>query len=234
MNKIFILSTPCLFLHLRIFVREIDDEYRELVDKVKIIGIFCVMKIIAGSLKGKILSYPKKGLRPTTDKVRGAIFNMVEANFPSLLNKTSVLDIFAGAGAVGIEALSRGANKATFIENNKITLKYLKANLKSLDDKTTIIPIDVIKALEKIRTGKFELIFLDPPYNMKLIEPAVTRIVKYNMLNINGILILEHHQNEQFIIPDDLELFKRKVYNDTVISIFVRRFNEKSSFSRKF
>lgn len=181
------------------------------------------MQIIAGKLKGKVLSYPKKGIRPTTDKVRGAIFNMIESNFPSLLNQASVLDIFAGAGAVGIETLSRGASRVIFIENDKITIKYLKENLDGLSGNTSIIPYDAIRALTKIITEKFDLIFLDPPYNMNLVKPIILRVVKYDMMKTTGILVIEHHQKEKFTIPDDLELFKRKDYNETVISILTKK-----------
>jgi len=179
------------------------------------------MKIIAGDLKGKVLTYPQKGLRPTTDKIRGAIFNIIEANFRMLLNNASVCDIFAGAGAVGIEALSRGADKAVFIENHKTTLKYLEENLVGLEAKTLIIPVDAQKALDRISKEKFDLIFLDPPYNMGLVEPVINKITEYKMLDKNGVIVIEHHKKERFLIPDTMLIFKRKEYNDTIISILI-------------
>lgn len=185
------------------------------------------MRIIAGKLKGKILKYPpvcrrterKDRLRPTTDKIRSVVFNMIKANFPDLLNKASVCDIFSGPGAVGIETLSHGAETVTFIENNKITLRYLKENLKGLENNITIIPLDARRAIDKIKLEKFDMIFLDPPYNKGLIEPIVSNLAKYNMLNKNGIIVIEHHKKEQFAIPDNMTIFKRKDYNDTIVTI---------------
>ena len=177
------------------------------------------MQIIAGILKRKMLYYPKDLLRPTTDKVRGAIFNIIIANFPNIFDNASVCDIFAGAGAIGIEALSRGAKKIIFIENNKTVLKYLKENLTVLTDKTEVIPFDVQKALDIITTEKFDIIFLDPPYNKGLIEPTVKKISEYNMINKQGIIVIEHHKKEIFSLPENLAIFKKKEYSDTIITI---------------
>jgi 16S rRNA (guanine966-N2)-methyltransferase len=181
------------------------------------------MKIIAGELKGKILTYPKDRLRPTTDKIRGAVFNMIEANFPTLLNNAIVCDIFSGAGAVGIEALSRGAINVTCIENDKVTLKYLKENLHGLENRSIIIPIDAIKTIDKIRDKKFDLIFLDPPYNMGLVELTVKKVARYNMLKEEGIMVIEHHKKEIFSTPLNMSLFKIKDYSDTLITILVHK-----------
>jgi len=177
------------------------------------------MRIIAGKLKGRILKYPKDRLRPTTDKIRGAIFNMIEANFPELLNQASVCDIFSGAGAIGIETLSRGAENVTFIENDKITLKYLRENLTGLENNIIIIPFDAHKVMDKIKSERFDMIFLDPPYNMGLIELLIEKIARHNILNKDGIIVIEHHKKEQFTIPENMVIFKRKDYNDTVITI---------------
>lgn len=189
------------------------------VDKIRIIVILWVMQIIAGTLKGKKLSYPKNQLRPTTDKIRAAIFNIIIANFPKILDNASICDIFSGAGAVGIEAISRGAGYVTFIENNKITFKYLRENLKDLEDRAQVIPFDAQRAIDKIKTEKFNVIFLDPPYNKGLIEPTIKKISEFDMIRKNGIVVIEHHKKEEFSIPHSLLLYKRKDYNDTVITI---------------
>jgi 16S rRNA (guanine(966)-N(2))-methyltransferase RsmD len=181
------------------------------------------MQIAAGKLKGKKLSYPARGLRPTTDKIRSALFNIIEANFPDLLKSANVCDIFAGAGAVGIEALSRGAASVTFIDNDRITLRYLTKNVQGYEDQVNMIGLDAVKAMQRIKTEKFDLIFLDPPYNMNLVAPVVEKIAEYDMLTLNGIAVVEHHKKESISIPDKLELYKEKKYSETVITILVKR-----------
>ena len=181
------------------------------------------MKIIAGILKGKVLHFPKTRIRPTTDKVRGAIFNMITANFPDILNNCTVCDIFAGTGAMGIEALSRGANNVIFIETDKIALKYLRENLKGLENKIRVIPYDARRAVDKLQSEKCDVIFLDPPYNIGLLNPIIDKLAKFNILTNNGIIIVEHHQKEEFDISENLELFKRKSYNDTIITILINK-----------
>jgi 16S rRNA (guanine966-N2)-methyltransferase len=160
-------------------------------------------------------------LRPTTDKVRSAIFNIITANFPDIVVNAKVCDIFAGTGAMGFEALSRGAGKVFFIENDRTTLKYLRENSAGLSDKTEIIPMDANKALNEIKDEKFDIIFLDPPYNKGLIEPTIRKISEDKILKKQGIIVVEHHKKESFLIPDNLKLFKRKEYSDTIISILL-------------
>ncbi|MCX7785294.1 MAG: 16S rRNA (guanine(966)-N(2))-methyltransferase RsmD [candidate division WOR-3 bacterium] len=189
------------------------------------------MKIIAGTLKGKRLIYPKGILRPTTDKIRGAIFNIIEANFPDIIDQAKMCDIFAGTGAVGIEALSRGATFVTFIESNRKIVSYLRKNLTGLEDKSQVIVGDALQILPKLKMEKFNLIFLDPPYDVGLVEPIIKKIIKYELLDKKGIIIIEHSKKEEFAIPEGIDLFKRKNYNDTVISI-LRSSYEKSSLSR--
>ncbi len=191
------------------------------------------MKIIAGSLKGKRLVYPKGLLRATTDKLRGAIFNIIEANFPDVLKQANMCDIFAGAGAVGIEAISRGAKFVAFIENNRKIVQYLRQNLIGLEDRTQVITNDALRIIPQLKSHKFDIIFLDPPYNTGLVEPVIKKIMKYELLNKNGIIIIEHSEKEEFILPEGLNLFKRKDYNDTVISI-LRSNYEKGSVSWEF
>jgi 16S rRNA (guanine(966)-N(2))-methyltransferase RsmD len=179
------------------------------------------MKIIAGKLRGKTLKYPIERLRPTTDKTRGAIFNMIQANFPDLLTGALVCDIFSGAGAVGIEAFSRGAARVIFIENDRTTVKYLRENIKALEAETAIITESATEALAHLKKEKFDLIFLDPPYNMNLVEPVITKVAEYGMLARKGIIVIEHHKKEIFSIPVNTELFKRKDYNETIITILI-------------
>lgn len=176
------------------------------------------MKIIAGSLKGKRLIYPKGLLRATTDKIRGAIFNIIEAHFPNILNQTIMCDLFAGAGAVGIEAISRGAKFVTFIEHDPKIVNYLRKNITGLENRTEVILGNVLRVISQLKSRKFDIIFLDPPYNKGLIEPVIKKIIQYELLTENGIIIIEHSPKEEFVLPEKLILYKRKNYNDTVVS----------------
>lgn len=125
------------------------------------------MRIIAGTHRSRLLKSLKgSALRPTSDYVRETLFNVLG---PSVQD-SHFLDIFAGTGAVGIEALSRGATHATFIENHAAAAKLIRQNLESLDlqDRSTILPIDARKALEKLAARPdlrpFDFVYIDPPY----------------------------------------------------------------------
>jgi 16S rRNA (guanine966-N2)-methyltransferase len=180
------------------------------------------VKIIAGELKGRILQFPKTRIRPTMDKIRGAVFNIISANFPDILLMSRVCDIFAGTGAMGIEALSRGAQHATFIETDKTALKFLKDNIKGMEIKTEVIPYDARRAIDKI-SEKFDIIFLDPPYNMGLVQPIIDKLANFNILNMSGIIVIEHNKQEKFEISDNLVIYKQKSYNEKMITILAKK-----------
>jgi 16S rRNA G966 N2-methylase RsmD len=84
-----------------------------------------------------------------------------------------------------------------------------------------VIPFDARRAIDKIRTEKFDVIFLDPPYNMGLVEPIIEKLANYNILGKHGIIVVEHHRKEEFKVPENLLLFKIKDYNDTMITILI-------------
>ncbi|MEO0071962.1 MAG: 16S rRNA (guanine(966)-N(2))-methyltransferase RsmD [candidate division WOR-3 bacterium] len=180
------------------------------------------MRVIAGTLKGRKLRYPTHDIRPTTDKLRGAVFSIITANFPELLENSVFCDIFAGAGSVGIEAISRGAQKVVFIENHKPTLKYLYENLKGLENKSLVIKADARRALSYINE-KFDIIYLDPPYNQNLIAPVLKKIAQYQLVKPQGIIVVESHISEEYEIPQDFNVYKRKQYKNTLITILTSK-----------
>ncbi|MCX8014795.1 MAG: 16S rRNA (guanine(966)-N(2))-methyltransferase RsmD [candidate division WOR-3 bacterium] len=205
------------------------------------------MRIISGYFKNLPLKYPKKEkLRPTTDKIRNAVFNIISANFPRKLHQTKVCDIFAGSGAFGIEALSRGAKKAIFIENNRQILEALSENLQKLSEfkkrnaelniETQIIPADAEQGLNLLKNEQFDIIFLDPPYNQQLIQPVINKVVQNKLIASDGIIVIEHHCREFFSIPEGFLIFRQKQYGSTVVTIIIKKEleNENSSFPRKF
>ena len=159
------------------------------------------MRIIAGTHRSRLLKSLKgQALRPTSDYVRETLFNILGPNIES----SRFLDIYAGTGAVGIEALSRGAVHTTFIENHKPAVTLIRQNLDSLQLSThaTVLPLDAMKALEKLAASKpaqppFDFIYIDPPYADK---SAYDRILTYlgspaaqPLFSAATVVIAEHH-----------------------------------------
>lgn len=176
------------------------------------------MKIVGGLKKGRTLKAAKKGLRPTRALVREAIFNIIQNKIP----ESEVLDIFAGSGALGLEALSRGAKTCIFIERQPKTL-VKNINTLSLKKNTKIIGKDFRAALRKIREKKFDVILLDPPYRKKYLETTLNLIVKYTLLKTEGVIVAEHSADEEIIFPEQLSILKRKHYGNTTVTFFEKQ-----------
>ncbi len=178
-----------------------------------------MIRISAGRYKGKnILGEKLKNVRPTTDKVRQAIFNKLQN---SVLN-TNILDLFAGTGSMGIEALSRGAKHVTFIDNNLQSIKVLKQNLYNVEN-YTLTRSDAITFLKNC-SDRFDVIFVDPPYKSGLYENAVYEIFLHNLLNDDGLIVVECAKEDifdfgEFVILDE------KVYGSTKICYLYKKNN---------
>ena len=146
------------------------------------------MRVIAGSARGKKL-YALEGrdIRPTLDRVKESVFNMIALNLPG----ASVLDLFCGSGALGIEALSRGAHHADFVDSRKESLAVTDKNLKMtrLDKNASLILSDSIAFL-KTTGQKFDVIFIDPPYESDLYEKSLQFIAERNILKPEGQIIV--------------------------------------------
>ncbi|MEO0216470.1 MAG: 16S rRNA (guanine(966)-N(2))-methyltransferase RsmD [candidate division WOR-3 bacterium] len=171
-----------------------------------------IMRITAGIKKGETLRIAKRGIRPTRRLVRQAIFNVIGEK----IYQASVLDIFAGTGAMGIEAISRGAKSVVFIEVNP---RVLITNLRRLDLKegVQVIGGDFRPALKKLSGREFDIIFLDPPYKKNYLSFALRLIKEKNLLKGEGVIIAEHRAHTQFEIPPGLYLLKKRRYGDTEI-----------------
>lgn len=163
-------------------------------------------------------------IRPTTDKVREAIFNIL----PRPFSFKSVLDLFAGTGAMGIETLSRGAEKVVFADNDPKALKIIKKNLElcKLADKAVIIAKDVKSTLSLLnkKGEKFDLIIIDPPYNASATGITLNDIDGNGLLNTDGIIVSE--SSKRMIWDGELKgikLFDRRRYGDTVVSFYKNR-----------
>ena len=171
------------------------------------------MRVIAGKHKSKALeSLEGRNTRPTMDKVKEGIFK-------SLHEVSGIgLDLFAGSGALGIEALSRGMEKVIFVDQNFKAVKVIKANLNQLDLMTQAEVYKnnadrALKALAK-RDIQFDVIFLDPPYKKGLIDEAIERISEFNLLKENGIIVCEFSNHED-IKYEPFQVIKRYHYGLT-------------------
>ena len=178
------------------------------------------MRIITGTAKGLKLKTPKGFLtRPTSDRIKESIFNVLNnlIEFENL----NVLDIFSGTGALGLEALSRGAIHCTFIDKSTASIIKDNVNRAKFNDCAEIINDDVFKHLNK----NYDLIFCDPPYNMNLWQKSLKIIDEKNILSSNGYLIVEHGFDEKFSDElKNLEVVRKINYGKTTaIEIFQRK-----------
>lgn len=178
------------------------------------------MRVISGSLKGRnILGFNIDGTRPTMDRVKESLFGSIQNN----IYDSICLDLFAGSGSLGIEAISNGAEKCYFVDNNNEMIKILTKNIETFNIKneSVIIKDDYTNALNNFKNEKikFDIIFLDPPYKMHVLNDVMNYIIKNNLLNNNGIIVCEI-DNEYLTEIDGLELIKKKRYGTTYIYIY--------------
>jgi 16S rRNA (guanine966-N2)-methyltransferase len=174
------------------------------------------MRIIAGSRKGHRLVAPK-GLdtRPTGDRVREAAFNLIGP-----VDGASVLDLFAGSGAMGLEALSRGAERAVFVESDRDAVRAIEANLDKLGFKGTVLRSDAVRALagEAAAGRRYDLVLVDPPYEMfRDLQPALARILP-RVLADDGLLVVETDARVDPELP--LELRTSRRYGRARLTLF--------------
>ena len=180
------------------------------------------MRVIGGRLKGKRLaSFKGSRIRPTSDRVKEAIFNIISSHIEKGMG---VLDLFAGTGNLGIEALSRGAGRAVFVEKDKASVEVIRKNLEScsLTGESEVIGLDIKKALPIIgsKGESFGLIFLDPPYNQGLADDTLQLLGK-SPLHSGTLIITEHSPNET--ISENyggIKMFDKRKYGDTSVSFF--------------
>lgn len=178
------------------------------------------MRIISGNRKGHKLKSPDGiNTRPTSDRVKESIFNIIQTHLPA----ENVLDLFAGSGAMGIEALSRGSTHATFIENEKSSFNIVRANLESsrFENNAKLILGDAIEYLENSASG-IDIIFLDPPYNKGFIAPIIRKISERNLLKIGGLIVIESDFDGEDIPTFDFNIIKKVKYGRACITVLQR------------
>ncbi len=179
------------------------------------------MRIIGGTYRGKKLLSPQDDqTRPTSDRVRENIFNILSHRF-SFTNKR-VLDLFSGTGALGIESLSRGASHVTFVENHKPMVKILKENLAAFSTQTSLIQEDVLSTLNQKSATPFDVIFMDPPYGTVSFGDLLEKIMKNNWLSPLGIVVIE--AEKKTILPEvsGFEIKETRTYGGTTVGFLVQ------------
>ena len=182
------------------------------------------MRVIAGKAR-RIQLKTIEGLetRPTTDRIKETLFNMITHG----LADASFLDLFAGSGGIGIEALSRGAKEAVFIENNPKAVMCIKENLKNtkLANQAEVLQTDVLSGLHRLeKRKKFDYVFMDPPYNHLLEKQVLSYLAESELLNENALLIVEASLETEFSYVEELgySVIKRKEYK-TNAHLFLER-----------
>ncbi|MBU0993874.1 MAG: 16S rRNA (guanine(966)-N(2))-methyltransferase RsmD [Proteobacteria bacterium] len=181
------------------------------------------LRIIGGRLKRKkILSVEGRQTRPTSDRVRESIFNILF----NQIEGRCVLDLFAGTGALGIEALSRGAFSCTFVDNSRPALSILKKNIESchLNEKAQIINWDICKNLSFLQTTQpiIDLVFMDPPYHSDLIVITLRHLSETHAMKEEAMIVIEHATDET--LPDMISGYRKtdtRRYGKTAITILM-------------
>jgi len=176
------------------------------------------MRIISGDYKGKKILLPKDKLtRPLKDLTKESIFNIIKhSKFINIdLKNSNVLDLFSGVGSFGLECLSRGAAKVIFLENYKDALSVLKKNIASLkqENSSSIIEKDIFaeNTLKRLE-GKFDIIFMDPPYKEKKLTDLLNKIIKLKLIKTNGVIIIHRHKKEEDALPNEFNIIIKKTY----------------------
>jgi 16S rRNA (guanine966-N2)-methyltransferase len=180
------------------------------------------MRIVGGRLKGRVLTTPaSRAIRPTSERLRESIFDILEHRFPGRIEGARVVDLFAGTGALAIEALSRRARFALFVDNGAEARALLRANVEALalGGVTRIWRADATRLGAAPAGGRFALAFLDPPYGQGLAEPALASLVAGGWLEPDALLVVEEDAKADIVAPAGLVRVDERVYGDTKIAI---------------
>lgn len=171
------------------------------------------MRVVAGELGGRRLRAPAAGTRPTSDRVREALFSILGD-----VSGLRVLDLFAGSGALGIEALSRGAAGATFVDSSRAAAGVIRANLAALGIEAAVVRGDALRFLDgAYGEPPFDLVFADPPYDsaVRLASALAERLPAITAQH--ALIVTESHKREPLLLP--FELLRERTYGDTRIAV---------------
>jgi 16S rRNA (guanine966-N2)-methyltransferase len=183
------------------------------------------MRIVGGRLRGRVLAAPSsRAIRPTSERLRESIFDILEHRYAGHVEGARALDLFAGSGALAIEALSRGARFALFVDNGAEARALLRANVEALGlgGVTRIWRADATRLGSAPAGGPFRLAFLDPPYGQNLAAPALASLVAGGWLEPDALCVVEEAAKAEIAAPVGLAVTDERTYGDTRIVIFER------------
>ncbi len=176
------------------------------------------MRVISGQARGlKLISLPGLETRPTTDRIKESLFNMLAAD----LYDAEFLDLFSGSGAIGIEALSRNAKCCTFIDNSREATAIIEKNLMftKLKERANILCEDVLVAISKLKLQhkKYDIIFLDPPYDGNFVKDTLLAVANEKILKEEGYIVVEQRSTSDEPVIEGFTIFKEKIYKTTTM-----------------
>ena len=178
------------------------------------------IRIVAGSLRGRKIEVPEQGVRPTSDRTREAIFNVLG---PGAVTNARVLDLYAGTGALGIEALSRGAREARFVEGARAVARALRENLMrlGLEDRAAVLESDLASGVwPPGADGMFDLVFLDPPYAGDAGSAWLTLLGARPWRARGGLVVYERKQGDAAPEPPGLTIAVERTYSETTVTFY--------------
>ena len=181
------------------------------------------MRIITGKAKGvKLTTLEGDNTRPTAERVKEAVFSMIQFD----IEGRRVLDLFSGSGQMALEAISRGADSAVLVDRSKDAVAVIKSNVKKarLEDACTIYQGDYLDFIRRYRGEAFDVVFLDPPYALKMYRPALSALLENGLLKNSSLIICESGEDEVFegdtALAEHFEIEKQSRYSKTYITIF--------------
>ncbi|MFT4096806.1 MAG: 16S rRNA (guanine(966)-N(2))-methyltransferase RsmD [Rhodoblastus sp.] len=180
------------------------------------------MRIVGGRFRGRALKGPSsQAIRPTSDRLRETIFNILAHGYDAAVENSRVIDLFAGTGALGLEAISRGARFALFVDEGAEARALLRENVETLGlgGATRIFRRDATKLGDAPAGEKFDLAFLDPPYGKGLAPRALHALMGGAWLSNGALCIVEEDAGEDIALPAGVSLLDRRAYGDTQILI---------------
>lgn len=192
------------------------------------------MRVVGGELRGRRFKAGRDySIRPTSDKVREAIFDILQGR----IEGRNVLDLFAGTGALGIESLSRGARIATFVDSSRIAINLIRDNLESLSltERASVLKLELPGQLKRLsdagakqasplrESGVYDVVFMDPPYGKGLVESTLAEIAGLDLAVPNAIFVAEHSSRENIGETfETIKIISRRVYSTTAVSFYER------------
>lgn len=186
------------------------------------------MRIIAGEARGRKLFAPEGAeTRPTADRVRESLFNILGARVIG----AQVLDLFAGSGALALEAISRGADFAALCDKSQSAARVIGRNISLMraEDQTLLIRADWCDALTRLRGRRFSLVFLDPPYRMlDVYASAAEALRSLGLLSEGALLVMEHGADTPLALPAGFEIFDERRYRDTAVALVREQSDDRS------